>query len=65
MGRRLEVTVSSKEEDLLQPSAPYTPSETHPVSAAPSHVITVVAPRDPPRYQISFQNSSTSEYLLI
>uniref|UniRef100_A0A674N571 Mov10 like RISC complex RNA helicase 1 n=1 Tax=Takifugu rubripes TaxID=31033 RepID=A0A674N571_TAKRU len=33
MGRRLEVTVSSKEEDLLQPSAPYAPSETHPVSA--------------------------------
>uniref|UniRef100_H2V0D6 RNA helicase n=1 Tax=Takifugu rubripes TaxID=31033 RepID=H2V0D6_TAKRU len=50
MGRRLEVTVSSKEEDLLQPSAPYAPSETHPVSAAPSHVITVVAPRDPPSF---------------
>ncbi|TNN00355.1 hypothetical protein fugu_011601 [Takifugu bimaculatus] len=50
MGRRLEVTVSSKEEDLLQPSSPYAPSETHPVSAAPSHVITVVAPRDPPSF---------------
>lgn len=51
MGRRLEVTVSSQEEGWLQPSEPYAPSETKLVSAAPSHVITVVAPSDPPRYQ--------------
>lgn len=51
IGRRLKVTVSSEQEKLLQPSKPYCPLDTSPRSAvAPSHVITVSAPRDVPRY---------------
>ncbi|XP_070686569.1 RNA helicase Mov10l1 [Pempheris klunzingeri] len=49
IGRRLEVTVGSEEENLLQPSVPYSPSDACPVSVMPSHVITVSAPRGPPR----------------
>ncbi|XP_019135157.2 RNA helicase Mov10l1 isoform X1 [Larimichthys crocea] len=49
IGRRLEVTVGSEEENLLQPSAPYSPSDLCPVSAVPTHVITVSAPKDTPR----------------
>ncbi|KAG8012808.1 RNA helicase Mov10l1 [Nibea albiflora] len=49
IGRRLEVTVGSEEENLLQPSAPYTPCDLCPVSAVPAHVITVSAPKDTPR----------------
>lgn len=51
IGRRLEVTVGSEEEKLLQPSVPYTPSDACPVSSIPSHVITVSAPKDTPRYE--------------
>lgn len=54
IGRRLEVTVSSKEESLLQPSIPYSPSDMYPSSAMPSHVITVSAPKPPPRYQNTY-----------
>uniref|UniRef100_A0A672F3V6 RNA helicase n=1 Tax=Salarias fasciatus TaxID=181472 RepID=A0A672F3V6_SALFA len=43
--RRLEVTVGSESENLLQPSLPYTPSETRPASTLPSHVLTVTAPQ--------------------
>lgn len=50
IGRRLEVTVGTEEEKLLQPSRPYCPLDVQPHSAVPSHVITVSAPRDPPRY---------------
>ncbi|XP_008274336.1 RNA helicase Mov10l1 [Stegastes partitus] len=49
IGRRLEVTVGSEEENLLQPSVPYSPSDARPVSATPAHVITVSAPKDTPR----------------
>ncbi|KAM9352325.1 RNA helicase Mov10l1 [Symphorus nematophorus] len=49
IGRRLEVTVCSEEENLLQPSAPYSPSDARPVSTVPNHVITVLARKDPPR----------------
>ncbi|XP_067446394.1 RNA helicase Mov10l1 [Thunnus thynnus] len=49
IGRRLEVTVGSEEENLLQPSVPYSPSDARPVSTVPSHVITVSAPKDAPR----------------
>ncbi|TKS73686.1 RNA helicase [Collichthys lucidus] len=49
IGRRLEVTVGSEEENLLQPCAPYSPSDLCPVSAVPTHVITVSAPKDTPR----------------
>lgn len=52
IGRRLEVTVASEEEKLLQPSKPYSSLEASPNSAAgPSHVITVAGPRDSPRYK--------------
>lgn len=54
IGRRLEVTVSSKEESLLQPSVPYSPCDMYPSSAIPSHVITVSAPKPPPRYQKTY-----------
>lgn len=51
IGRRLEVTVGSEEEKLLQPSKPYCPLDACPPPAAtPCHVITVSAPRDAPRY---------------
>ncbi|XP_034541306.1 RNA helicase Mov10l1 isoform X2 [Notolabrus celidotus] len=49
IGRRLEVTVSSEEASLLQPTAPYSPNDACPVPAVPAHVITVTAPKDPPR----------------
>ncbi|XP_078139377.1 RNA helicase Mov10l1 [Centroberyx gerrardi] len=49
IGRRLEVTVGSKEERLLQPCVPYTPHDTRPAPTMPTHVITVSAPNDPPR----------------
>ncbi|CAK6950909.1 RNA helicase Mov10l1 [Scomber scombrus] len=49
IGRRLEVTVGSEEENLLQPSVPYSPSDARPVSTTPGHVITVSAPKDAPR----------------
>lgn len=52
IGRRLDVTVASEEEKLLQPSKPYCPLDNIPNSAVtPSHVITVSAPRDAPRYE--------------
>uniref|UniRef100_UPI0037E73AEA RNA helicase Mov10l1 n=1 Tax=Semicossyphus pulcher TaxID=241346 RepID=UPI0037E73AEA len=49
IGRRLEVTVGSEEESLLQPSVPYSPGDARQVSTMPTHVITVSAPKDPPR----------------
>ncbi|XP_068460110.1 RNA helicase Mov10l1 [Clinocottus analis] len=51
IGRRLEVTVGSKEENLLQPSMPYTYSsrDVPLVSTVPTNVITVSAPNDTPR----------------
>ncbi|XP_029010608.1 RNA helicase Mov10l1 [Betta splendens] len=49
IGRRLEVTVGSEEERLLQPSVPYTPIEAYRASINPAHVITVSAPKDTPR----------------
>uniref|UniRef100_A0AAQ5ZF66 RNA helicase n=1 Tax=Amphiprion ocellaris TaxID=80972 RepID=A0AAQ5ZF66_AMPOC len=49
IGRRLEVTVGSEEENQLHPSVPYSQSNAPPVSATPSHVITVSAPKDTPR----------------
>ncbi|XP_020501549.1 RNA helicase Mov10l1 [Labrus bergylta] len=49
IGRRLEVTVGSEEESLLQPSEPYSPSDIRLVSTKPAQVITVSAPKDPPR----------------
>ncbi|XP_031722662.1 RNA helicase Mov10l1 [Anarrhichthys ocellatus] len=49
IGRRLEVTVGSKVENLLQPSAPYSPRDARLVSATPTNVITVCAPKGTPR----------------
>uniref|UniRef100_A0A667WP26 RNA helicase n=1 Tax=Myripristis murdjan TaxID=586833 RepID=A0A667WP26_9TELE len=52
IGRRLEVTVGSKEESLLQPPTPYTPytaQDTHTGPTTPAHVITVSAPAATPR----------------
>ncbi|XP_039664145.1 RNA helicase Mov10l1 [Perca fluviatilis] len=49
IGRRLEVTVGSKEENLLQPSEPYSPRDASLVSTMPTQVITVSAPKDAPR----------------
>ncbi|KAM8752011.1 RNA helicase Mov10l1 isoform 2-T2 [Acanthopagrus schlegelii] len=49
IGRRLEVTVGSEEGNLLQPSVPYSPSDVRQVSAMPGHVVTVSAPKAPPR----------------
>ncbi|XP_044049108.1 RNA helicase Mov10l1 [Siniperca chuatsi] len=51
IGRRLEVTVGSEEENLLQPFVPYSPSDAdvRPLSTMPTHVITVSAPKDTPR----------------
>lgn len=51
IGRRLEVTVGSEEGNLLQPSVPYSPSDVRQVSMIPGHVVTVSAPKEPPRYQ--------------
>ncbi|XP_033181150.1 RNA helicase Mov10l1 [Mastacembelus armatus] len=49
IGRCLEVTVGSEEQNLLQPSVPYTPCDTFSLSTAPAHVITVSASRYLPR----------------
>ncbi|XP_040894189.1 RNA helicase Mov10l1 [Toxotes jaculatrix] len=49
IGRRLEVTVGSEEENLLQPFAPYIPSDAPVVPAIPAHVVTVSAPKYTPR----------------
>ncbi|KAF3688597.1 RNA helicase Mov10l1 [Channa argus] len=49
IGRRLEVTVKSEEGNMLQPCVPYTPIDACPVSAIPTHVITVTAPKHYPR----------------
>ncbi|GAA6223939.1 RNA helicase Mov10l1 isoform X1 [Lates japonicus] len=49
IGRRLEVTVGSEEENLLQPSVPYTPCDACPVPVISTHVITVSAPKEQPR----------------
>ncbi|KAM9753147.1 RNA helicase Mov10l1 [Menidia menidia] len=49
IGRRLEVTVGSEAEKLLQPSQPYIPSDIRQLLKTPSHVITVAAPADAPR----------------
>ncbi|KAM7414935.1 hypothetical protein PAMA_019653 [Pampus argenteus] len=49
IGRHIEVTVGSEEENLLQPSVPYTPSDARPLSTIPSHVITISAPPIAPR----------------
>ncbi|KAF7655693.1 hypothetical protein LDENG_00052500 [Lucifuga dentata] len=49
IGRRLEVTVGSKEENLLHPSIPYTSHEAQPAVTMATHVITVSAPKSTPR----------------
>ncbi|XP_053282435.1 RNA helicase Mov10l1 [Pleuronectes platessa] len=49
IGRRLDVTVGSEEENLLQPSLPYAPSDTCSLPAVSSQVITVCAAKGPPR----------------
>ncbi|XP_035013123.1 RNA helicase Mov10l1 [Hippoglossus stenolepis] len=49
IGRRLEVTVGSEEENLLQPSLPYAPSDACSLPAVPSQVITVSASKGPTR----------------
>ncbi|TNN76027.1 RNA helicase Mov10l1 [Liparis tanakae] len=50
IGRRLEVTVASREENLLQPSVPYSCRDARLVSTMPTtNVITVSAPKDVPR----------------
>ncbi|XP_054476043.1 RNA helicase Mov10l1 [Anoplopoma fimbria] len=49
IGRRLEVTVGSKEEKLLRPSLPYSPRDVRLISTMPTNVITVSAPKDIPR----------------
>ncbi|XP_068595015.1 RNA helicase Mov10l1 [Brachionichthys hirsutus] len=49
IGRRLEVTVCSEEENLLQPSSSYCPYDLHPVAAVPDHVIALAAPKMLPR----------------
>lgn len=50
IGRRLDVTVASEDERLLQPSKPYCPPDVLPQSSVvPSNVITVSAPKDAPK----------------
>uniref|UniRef100_A0A8C3AJT2 RNA helicase n=1 Tax=Cyclopterus lumpus TaxID=8103 RepID=A0A8C3AJT2_CYCLU len=51
IGRRLEVTVASKEENLLQPSVPYSTRDVRLVSTMPTNtnVITVSVPKAIPR----------------
>ncbi|XP_054912271.1 RNA helicase Mov10l1 [Poeciliopsis prolifica] len=49
IGRRLLVTVGSEDENLLKPSEVYCPSNVKVLSKAPSHVVTVSAPKDAPR----------------
>lgn len=52
IGRRLEVFVSSVEEELLKPCAPYCPAALLPTPAPhnPAQVVTVVAPAPPVRW---------------
>lgn len=50
IGRCLEVTVGSELENQLQPAVPYSPCDMRPLSPMPTHVITVSAPKNPPRY---------------
>uniref|UniRef100_A0A8C4HEP8 RNA helicase n=1 Tax=Dicentrarchus labrax TaxID=13489 RepID=A0A8C4HEP8_DICLA len=45
----LSVCLGSEEENLLQPSEPFSPIDARPVPTMPSHVITVSAPKDAPR----------------
>ncbi|XP_061578737.1 RNA helicase Mov10l1 [Cololabis saira] len=45
IGRRLEVTVSSQDENLLHPSEPYCPTDAPQPSKTTSRVITVSAPK--------------------
>nr|XP_040019755.1 RNA helicase Mov10l1 [Gasterosteus aculeatus aculeatus] len=45
IGRRLEVTVGSKEENLLLPSVTYSSRDVRLVSTVPSNVVTVSAPK--------------------
>nr|XP_046250224.1 RNA helicase Mov10l1 isoform X2 [Scatophagus argus] len=47
IGRRLEVTVNSEEESLLQPSVPYSPVDVRPVSTLLTREFTVCAPNTP------------------
>ncbi|XP_053341140.1 RNA helicase Mov10l1 isoform X2 [Clarias gariepinus] len=52
IGRRLEVDVSSVEEKLLKPSAPYCPAamlSQPPPAQTPGHVVTVMPPAPPVR----------------
>ncbi|KAG5830473.1 hypothetical protein ANANG_G00311000 [Anguilla anguilla] len=49
IGRRLEVTVHSAEERLLQPSAPYCPAAPAPRPDGPRQVVTVLPPPPPIR----------------
>ncbi|XP_062857767.1 RNA helicase Mov10l1 [Trichomycterus rosablanca] len=52
IGRRLEVSVSSSDENLLKPSAPYCPALQLPPALAPqrpAQVVTVMAPAPPIR----------------
>ncbi|XP_035258113.1 RNA helicase Mov10l1 [Anguilla anguilla] len=49
IGRRLEVTVHSAEERLLQPSAPYSPAAPAPRPDGPRQVVTVLPPPPPIR----------------
>ncbi|XP_017554882.1 RNA helicase Mov10l1 isoform X1 [Pygocentrus nattereri] len=49
IGRRLEVSVSSAEESLLKPSAPYCPAVPLPQPQRHAQVITVMAPAPPIR----------------
>lgn len=49
IGRRLDVAVGSKDEDLLKPSVPYSPLDRLVSAPIYDHVITVSAPKEPPR----------------
>ncbi|XP_063767729.1 RNA helicase Mov10l1 [Eleginops maclovinus] len=49
LGKRLKVTVRSKEETLLQPCVPYTRRKANLASTMPAHVRTVSAPKQAPR----------------
>uniref|UniRef100_A0AAR2KF56 RNA helicase n=1 Tax=Pygocentrus nattereri TaxID=42514 RepID=A0AAR2KF56_PYGNA len=52
IGRRLEVSVSSAEESLLKPSAPYCPAVPLPQPQRHAQVITVMAPAPPIRRRL-------------
>lgn len=43
--------MGSELENQLQPAVPYSPCDVRPLSPMPTHVITVSAPKDPPRYR--------------